>query len=79
MGCPLALAVVSTDTMHMVLRVPTQFAFSLLHHGTSQPWGEYLLACNEDDGKIYEWQLNTASAAAVLSNAPTQHRHCRYG
>jgi len=38
-----------------------------------QPWGEYLLACNEDDGKIYEWQLNTASAAAVLSNAPTSN------
>lgn len=34
-------------------------------------WGEYLLACNEDDGKIYEWQLNTSNAAAVLSNAPT--------
>lgn len=24
-----------------------------------QPWGEYLLACNEDDGKIYEWDLGT--------------------
>ena len=39
-----------------------------------QPWGEYLLACNEDDGKIYEWQLDTGTAAAVLSNAPTGNR-----
>ena len=34
-------------------------------------WGEDLLACNEDDGKIYQWELNTGTAAAVLSNAPT--------
>ena len=34
-------------------------------------WGEYLLASNEDDGKIYEWQLGTGTPAAVLSNAPT--------
>jgi hypothetical protein len=36
-------------------------------------WGEYLLACNEDDGKIYEWQLSTGTPAAVLSNAPTNN------
>jgi len=34
-------------------------------------WGEYLLGCATSDGKIYEWQLNTAVVAAVLSNAPT--------
>jgi hypothetical protein len=34
-------------------------------------WGEDLLACNEDDGKIYQWELDTATAATVLSNAPT--------
>ena len=39
-----------------------------------QPWGEYLLACNSDDGKIYEWQLDGATAAAVLSNAPTSNK-----
>ena len=38
-----------------------------------QPWGEYLVACNEDDGKIYQWTLNTASVAALLSNAPTSN------
>lgn len=36
-----------------------------------ETWGEYLLACNEDDGKIYEWQLATGTPAAVVSNAPT--------
>jgi hypothetical protein len=33
-------------------------------------FGQYLIACSSSDGKIYEWQLNNASAAAVLSNAP---------
>lgn len=39
-----------------------------------QPWGQNLLACNQDDGKIYEWTLNTASVAAQVSNAPTNNR-----
>jgi hypothetical protein len=34
-------------------------------------WGEYLVGCSTDDGKLYEWQLNTASPAAVITNAPT--------
>ena len=33
-------------------------------------WGEYLLGCTAADGKIYEWQLNSATPAAALSNAP---------
>jgi hypothetical protein len=36
-----------------------------------EPWGEYLLACSPDDGRILEWQLNTSNDAAVVSNAPT--------
>lgn len=36
-------------------------------------WGEYLVACSVDDGKLYEWQLNTASPAAVITNAPTNN------
>lgn len=34
-------------------------------------WGEYLLACRSDEGKIYQWELNTANRAALLTNAPT--------
>lgn len=34
-------------------------------------WGEYLVACHYDDGRLLEWQLNTANNAAVISNAPT--------
>jgi len=34
-------------------------------------WGDYLVGCSSADGKIYEWQLTLDSAAAVLSNAPT--------
>lgn len=37
-------------------------------------WGEYLLACSDADGKIYEWQLVGATPAAVLTNAPTGNR-----
>jgi hypothetical protein len=34
-------------------------------------WGEYLVACSYDDGKLYEWQLNTAADAAQIANSPT--------
>ena len=36
-------------------------------------WGEYLVACNADDGKIYEWQLDTGTPAAVVANAPVSN------
>lgn len=36
-------------------------------------WGEYLVACADTDGKLYEWQLDfsTPTPAAVITNAPT--------
>lgn len=34
-------------------------------------FGENLVACSADDGKLYEWTLNTGTPAAVISNAPT--------
>ena len=36
-------------------------------------WGEYLVACSDADGKLYEWQLDraTPTAAAAISGAPT--------
>lgn len=33
-------------------------------------WGEYLVACSVDDGKLYEWQLSSSAVAAVIANAP---------
>ena len=36
-------------------------------------WGEYLVACSSDDGKLYEWQLNSSNPAAQISNAPTSN------
>ena len=36
-------------------------------------WGEYLVACNTDDGRLLEWQLNTGTDAAVIANAPTSN------
>lgn len=36
-------------------------------------WGEYLIACSDTDGKLYEWQLDftTPTKAAAITNAPT--------
>lgn len=36
-------------------------------------WGEYLVACSNTDGKLYEWQLDagTPTPAAAITNAPT--------
>jgi hypothetical protein len=34
-------------------------------------WGQYLVACMDGDGDIWEWQLNTLSNAAQVANAPT--------
>lgn len=36
-------------------------------------WGQHLVACSVDDGKLYEWQLGTSTPAAVISNAPTDN------
>jgi hypothetical protein len=33
-------------------------------------WGQYLVACSSTDGKLYEWQLNPVTPAAVIANAP---------
>lgn len=37
-------------------------------------WGEYLLAMTADDGKLYEWQLNTSNDAVAVTNAPTGNK-----
>ena len=34
-------------------------------------FGQNLVGCADSDGKIYQWTLNTASPAAVVSGAPT--------
>lgn len=40
---------------------------------TMDTWGEYLVACCDADGKLYEWQLGFSSPtlAAAITNAPT--------
>jgi len=39
-------------------------------------WGQYLVACSNSDGKLYEWQLGftTPTLAAVITNAPTSNK-----
>jgi hypothetical protein len=36
-------------------------------------WGEYLVACADTDGKLYQWQLGfaTPTLATAITNAPT--------
>jgi len=36
-------------------------------------FGQYLLACSSDDGKVYEWQLDTSSVATQVTNAPVDN------
>lgn len=38
---------------------------------TLDNWGETLVACSTADGKIYDWDLNPASAAVQIANSPT--------
>ena len=41
---------------------------------TLDSWGQNLIACAPHDGKIYQWTLNTGSAAAAVTNAPVSNR-----
>lgn len=36
-------------------------------------YGEFLVACHYNDGRLLEWQLNPSANAAVISNAPTNN------
>lgn len=38
---------------------------------TLDTWGEYLVGVMAEDGKIYEWDLNTANDAVQITNSPT--------
>jgi hypothetical protein len=38
---------------------------------TLDAWGQHLVGCMAEDGKLYEWTLNTATPAAQIANAPT--------
>ena len=50
---------------------PDTGTYSVADTWSLDTWGEYTIACATSDGKIYQWVNNTGSAAAVLSNAPT--------
>lgn len=41
---------------------------------TLDNWGEYLLACSNADGKIYEWDLDIANDGVALTNAPVSNK-----
>lgn len=52
---------------------PTNGVFQSCTSWSLDNWGEYLIGCSSDDGKIYEWQLNVANPAAVVTNAPVDN------
>lgn len=37
---------------------------------TLDNWGEYLVACRSDEGKIYEWDLDASGRADLIAAAP---------
>jgi hypothetical protein len=41
---------------------------------TLDTWGEFLLACSNADGKIYEWDLDTSNDGVALTNAPVNNK-----
>lgn len=54
-----------TGTSSLVNEAPTW---------TFDSWGENLVGSCTSDGKIYEWSLNPAAPAAVVSGAPTENK-----
>ena len=50
---------------------PSGGAFQETDVWTLDNWGEYLVGCATQDGKLYEWQLNTGTPAAQITNSPT--------
>jgi hypothetical protein len=38
---------------------------------TLDTWGEFLVGVSPDDGYIYQWENDTATIAAKVTNAPT--------
>jgi hypothetical protein len=45
---------------------------------TLDVFGQYLVGCMQEDGKLYEWQLDISgpTPAAVITNAPTNNQAC---
>lgn len=43
---------------------------------TLDTFGQFLIGCTAEDGKLYQWVLNTANPAAVVSGAPTGLTGC---
>lgn len=52
---------------------PAQGVYSEATTWSLDNWGENLVACSTADGRLLEWDLNTANDAAVIANAPTNN------
>lgn len=49
---------------------PNTVAFLPATVWTLDSWGEHLVGCNDHDGHLYEWKLDTTVAAGAISGAP---------
>ena len=58
-------------TSNYGLRRPGSSQFQEADTWSLDNWGEYLVGCATQDGKLYEWQLNTSNPAAQIANSPT--------
>lgn len=59
--------------LYGVQRTSTGFIDNLATSWDLDNWGEYLVGCTADDGKLYEWQLDSATptVATQITNSPT--------
>lgn len=53
---------------------PTTNLFQECSTWALDTWGENLVGCMCDDGKLYEWSLVGATPAAVITNAPVNNK-----
>jgi len=53
------------------VKQPSSGVFQEADSWSLDNWGEYLVGCATNDGKLYEWQLNTSNPAAQIANSPT--------
>lgn len=61
------------DSQYGNERPDTGAAFPEATTWSLDTFGQFLVACSTDDGKLYEWQLNTGTPAAAITNAPTSN------
>lgn len=58
------------DGTYGTARAEVAGAYNFAASWSLDTWGQYLVACLDGDGRIYEWQNDSSTVAAPLANAP---------